>query len=277
MLPPLRLADIGKVAMFFCLLICLFVLSIDSLLTNAFVRKMHVVVNDAICKRCYTTVPKPLFMSETKVFNAKFKSILVTSLTILCPFGANNIFTTITPEISLARNLPQDNGASKINIGKAVALRPILNLKKTVDFLTQNPDISLEECRYQLTLLPKDEKEFKRIFDEFSEDISYKQRFLDQNAFLVYYTKGFDGPSRPSLEADDAATTKMTAQYGFRNDAWVAIDDARSEVDYLLQTSKEGGKVDRRDLLKDLKDASAAITGYLSLAPPEVLREASQP
>jgi hypothetical protein len=42
------------------------------------------------------------------------------------------------------------------------------------------------------------------LFDEHSEGISYKQQFLDQNAFLVYYTKGFDGPGRPSIEDEDS-------------------------------------------------------------------------
>ncbi|KAK7249442.1 hypothetical protein SO694_00049049 [Aureococcus anophagefferens] len=78
---------------------------------------------------------------------------------------------------------------------------------------------------------PRDEKSFKRLFDEYSSDVSYKQKYMDSNAFVVYYTKGFDGKDRPNIE-DDPAAERQTKQFGFRNDAWAAVDDA-PEVAYL--------------------------------------------
>ena len=63
---------------------------------------------------------------------------------------------------------------------------------------------NLQECETLLSKIPLIEKDFKKLFDEHSEGISYKQQFLDQNAFLVYYTKGFDGPGRPSIEEEDS-------------------------------------------------------------------------
>lgn len=60
----------------------------------------------------------------------------------------------------------------------------------------------------QSSAVPTSEKEFKRLFDEFSEGISYKQQFLDKNAFVVYYTQGFDGPGRPSIDTEDEGTKR---------------------------------------------------------------------
>lgn len=103
-----------------------------------------------------------------------------------------------------ARNLPTSNGASGANRGTASTLVPIIEMKNTVDSATAVlPNIL--ECEKLLTKLPAVEKDFKKIFDEHSEGISYKQQFLDQNAFLVYYTKGFDGPGRPSIEEEDSS------------------------------------------------------------------------
>lgn len=106
------------------------------------------------------------------------------------------------PSVAIARNLPTSNGASNGNIGNAKSLVPILELRIALDAAVQQlPD--LNKCNDKFYIIPKNEKEFKKIFDEHSESVSYKQTFLDQNAFLVYYTQGFDGPGRPSIESDD--------------------------------------------------------------------------
>jgi hypothetical protein len=113
-----------------------------------------------------------------------------------------------------ARNLPTSNGASGANRGTASTLVPILEMKNTVDSATALlPNIL--ECEKLLSKIPAIEKDFKKIFDEHSEGISYKQQFLDQNAFLVYYTKGFDGPGRPSIEEEDSSryTTVLHRMY----------------------------------------------------------------
>ena len=52
----------------------------------------------------------------------------------------------------------------------------------------------VQKCAKGLAALPREEKAFKRVFDEYSDAVDYKTKFMDQNAFLVYYTRGFDGP-----------------------------------------------------------------------------------
>lgn len=107
------------------------------------------------------------------------------------------------PLSAWARNLPTSNGASGSNRGEASTLVPILQMKNNVELAVAQIS-NLEECEALLSKLPLIEKDFKKLFDEHSEGISYKQQFLDQNAFLVYYTKGFDGPGRPSIEEEDS-------------------------------------------------------------------------
>lgn len=108
------------------------------------------------------------------------------------------------PRQAEARNLPTSNGATGANRGTASTLVPIIEMKNTVDSAAALlPNIL--ECEKLLSKIPAVEKDFKKLFDEHSEGISYKQQFLDQNAFLVYYTKGFDGPGRPSIEEEDSS------------------------------------------------------------------------
>lgn len=92
--------------------------------------------------------------------------------------------------------------------------------------------------------IPTDEKRFKALFDAYSDQVSFKQKFLDQNAFLVYYTKGFDGPGRPSIEAD--LPTKQPRQFGARNEAWVAWASFMAEVDYQRENPQD---VDQEEFL----------------------------
>jgi hypothetical protein len=107
------------------------------------------------------------------------------------------------PLSASARNLPTSNGASGANRGEASTLVPILQMRNDVESALAQI-ANLQECESLLSKLPQIEKDFKKLFDEHSEGISYKQQFLDQNAFLVYYTKGFDGPGRPSIEEEDS-------------------------------------------------------------------------
>ena len=79
---------------------------------------------------------------------------------------------------------------------------------------------------------------------------------------LVDFHTGFDGAGRPSIEAPDAKEERQTRQYGYRNDAWAAVDDARAEVKYCIEE-----KAETAELSSMLKRASAALDGYLALAP----------
>jgi len=179
-----------------------------------------------------------------------------------------------------ASNLPSSNGASGKYRGSVAALTPIVKMSSLVDeAIATLPD--LQSIRSKLTqaqaidILPLKEKDFKRLFDEYSLDVSYKQRYLDSNAFLVYYTGGFDGLGRGSIEQEDPTQKLMVAQYGYRNDAWVAIDEARAELDYLLSSSSpDGVSLKDKDLKGYLNDAKRALDAYIGLAPPLDVHEA---
>jgi len=165
------------------------------------------------------------------------------------------------PSTVYARNLPTSNEATGKNIGKLEALKPIVEMATIVNkAISDLPNIV--NVNNDLKQLPNGEKEFKKLFDEYSEAVSYKQIFLDQNAFLVYYTKGFDGPNRQNIEIEDMAQIREKGQYGARNDAWIAIDDARSEVTYLI----ENGINDVKDLTNMLKSANIAFDNYFQYA-----------
>ena len=65
---------------------------------------------------------------------------------------------------------------------------------------------------------------------------------------------------------------KEKGQFGARNDAWVAVDEARAEIRYLLEFKAE--KINTKDLKKLLKTASKAFSDYLSYDPVEIVKNA---
>ena len=104
--------------------------------------------------------------------------------------------------------------------------------------------------------------------------VSYKQKFLDQNAFLVYYTKGFDGPGRPNIEEDDTNSIQ-TIQYGLRNDAWAAVDDLFVELEFGQKSTVDdstGSSIG--ELTTFAETVLKAVDSYLDLAPAADVKEA---
>ncbi|KAL3812205.1 hypothetical protein ACHAXA_009679 [Cyclostephanos tholiformis] len=174
-----------------------------------------------------------------------------------------------------AANLPVNTGADLSRTGSIVTLIPIVEIKRRlVDAklqLTKSNAITPETCatliRFLTYHIPREENAFKQIFDAYSTPVSYKQRFLDQNAFIVYYTKGFDGPGRPKIEEYDT-NSLQTLQYGFRNDAWVAMDDLFVEVEYSRDKFKDNDlPLDNKEELINLIDkVLASVDSYLQLA-----------
>ena len=83
--------------------------------------------------------------------------------------------------------------------GTGDTLLPILKMKNIIETIDLQIDSvnteSLNELKTAVSssklllskkeVLPNEERDFKRIFDEYSEGISYRQRYLDKNAFLV--------------------------------------------------------------------------------------------
>ncbi|KAG7336997.1 hypothetical protein IV203_003364 [Nitzschia inconspicua] len=181
------------------------------------------------------------------------------------------------PSGAVARNLPTSNGADTSKTGTIQALVPILELRNKLETLRQQlkqdgrltqPAISI------LAKTPQKETDFKRVFDAYSDPVSYKQKFLDQNAFLVYYTQGYDGPGRKSMEAD-VVNERQTLQFGARNEAWLAWESFLAEQEYYVKTydSASATSPDEEDdfaeLVSKLYDTIREIDTYLKLSPPE--------
>ncbi len=176
--------------------------------------------------------------------------------------------------IASAANLPNNLGADLTKTGTLETLIPIVTIERSIVNaklqLTQStnglasPEICTNILYTVLKSVPREEDSFKRIFDAYSTPVSYKQKFLDHNAFLVYYTKGFDGPGRPSIENEDARDTLQTQQYGARNDVWTAMDDLFVDLEF----GKRGGDGSTTAELGNLIDRTLSmLNSYLRLAP----------
>lgn len=185
-----------------------------------------------------------------------------------------------SPYVSSAANLPQDNGATLTKTGQVDTLIPIVGMKSSVmkanSVLSSidGDEVSSKTCKEVLAklkeIIPRDEKTFKRLFDEYSTPVNYKQKFLDQNAFLVYYSKGFDGADRPNIEDD--INSIQTMQYGARNEVWTAMDDLLVELEYGAKSDGDGDEKD--ELLSLIGTVLKAMNSYLSLAPAADVAEA---
>jgi hypothetical protein len=171
-----------------------------------------------------------------------------------------------------ARNLPESGSIDRSKVGTVEALIPIVALQRSL----QNVESKLKNTQGEVYIastlreVPKDERAFKALFDAYSDPVSYKQRFVDQNAFLVYYTKGFDGPGRASIEQD--LPTRQPRQYGARNDAWIAWDNFLAEYNFHLQNQASYGS---KDLLDPLSEVIHALDRYLTQVPASQLEQAS--
>ena len=192
-----------------------------------------------------------------------------------------------SPHLSNAANMPQSNGADLSKTGSKDMLVPIVKMRQSIlaaqSLLSQDKKSSSSESPESCSTLlkelsqslPREEKQFKRIFDAYSTPVSYKQKFLDQNAFLVYYSKGFDGPGRPNIENDgtDVTNSIQTMQYGFRNEAWTAVDDLFTELEFGMKGSVDG--VNSNDLGEFMSTALKAFDSYLNLVPENDVKDAN--
>jgi hypothetical protein len=198
------------------------------------------------------------------------------SLFIASKFAATALATTASLVLpgalrpALAKNLPYVATSDISKVGTVDALLPIIklldSLQKLQAEIKRSPDVFIQ--RALDSQLPSSEQSFKEMFDSYSEPVSYKQRFLDQNAFLVYYTRGFDGPGRPSIEED--VNVRQTLQYGYRNEAWVAYEEFLCEIRY---SGKHPEEFEEIDALQPLATAIESIEKYLSEATSEAVLE----
>ncbi len=198
-------------------------------------------------------------------FDSSRRKLLEKAPTIVT-VGSTLIF--YNPQEVWSRNLPDSTGADFSGTGSIAKLVPILKIRsslfKAQETLLNGGSLSNDEILNEVIVclrsIPKDEVKFKRIFDEYSDPVSYKQKYMDSNAFLVYYTKGFDGPGRESIEKD---IPKQTLQYGARNDVWTSFDEL------LLEIKFADGETSMKEILLPLNTTLKNIDTYLNLAPKE--------
>lgn len=179
-----------------------------------------------------------------------------------------------------ASNLPSDTGADQSKTGTVEKLIPIVDFDKSLKEMKiilskpkgESSEIVDQERLKQISAIlkkiPNDEKAFKRRFDEYSEPVSYKSKYLNSNAFLVYYTKGFDGPNRDSIESGEIS--KQILQYGARNEVWNAFDDFMVEIVFAL---KDGSST-FGDLVELLNKVIVSLDTYVNLAPIDDIQNA---
>jgi hypothetical protein len=179
------------------------------------------------------------------------------------------------PLAANSSNLPSSTGADLSKCGTVETLIPILDVerslmtaKSTLNTIKSSnlTEEQVQQISFSLEAIPSEEVKFKRLFDEYSDPVSYKQKYMDQNAFLVYYSKGFDGPNRPSIESGEVP--KQTLQYGARNDAWSAFDDLSVELRF---ARKDGSTAN--DIAEPLDRVTKALNAYLTLVPSRDLEQ----
>jgi hypothetical protein len=177
---------------------------------------------------------------------------------------------TVTVGLSLPTNAMSFSGdaassPSQAGPGTVQALLPIIGMAQ---LLSESKSCLSGNTKIRKSLLesiPENENDFKKVFDAYSTPVSYKQKFLNANAFLVYYTKGYDGPNRPNIEDLSKGERLQEEQYGSRNDCWVAWNELLSELEY---SAKAG---DSSELEKLLENTIAAFDTYINLAPNSVV------
>lgn len=181
---------------------------------------------------------------------------------------------TLDATPALSANLPVSNGADLSKTGTVEKLVPIVNFRNSLEecknLLLDGADATsvtslspalLNQVVLLLKNIPAEEKSLKKVFDEYSDPVSYKQKYMDQNAFLVYYTKGFDGLDRDSIESGEMP--RQTLQYGARNECWNAFDDFMTEVNFGIKD----GSSSKSDILDPLNKTISSFDRYLSIAP----------
>jgi len=170
---------------------------------------------------CTSTISSCLVLATTFILSGSGASVFAWS----SPWGATETFTrrgmfqrvvtdaAIASTVSwlidtrsspaFAKNLPDPVVVDTSKTGTQETLEPILRLEASLKVLSRVIAKEYSPATIVETLaksaIPTQEKVFKSIFDAYSDPVSYKQKFVDQNAFLVYYTQGFDGPGRPSI------------------------------------------------------------------------------
>lgn len=164
-----------------------------------------------------------------------------------------------------SRQMPE-GGTPLAQKGKKTDLAPILDLsEKWRQVIEYCESRKFKEASALLSTSQFNKKEVLRVFDAYSEDVSAKTQLMNFAAPVIYYEERRYGDT--SLE--DKAPTRQSLQQGYRNEAALAIEEAQSELGYIL----ESGDSDLGDLTKFLKEGKAAFAAYLDLAPSADLAE----
>jgi len=286
----LNVLDPSRVGLFFCIFVALLRARITSIQAWNF-QKYRLASNANKRVRYDETLTKTDVMTSISSSRRQVISLIPPTLAA----SASLVFAWPNAPPALARNMPISNGADTSKIGTVSALLPIVKLRTDLELLRQTlqkqhkknddgPSAVITKTKTAISFtgnsnkpatIPTLEVEFKRLFDAYSDQVSYKQKFLDQNAFLVYYTNGYDGPGRGSLEKDPV-NERQTLQFGARNEAWVGWDDFLAEWEYYESLSRRTSSNDDADdsfsdMIKYLSKTTQAVDRYLTLSPPQDL------
>ena len=159
--------------------------TVESFTTNKSVSKISSPVDKVVCFSSIFDIEESIGVSSTSSMRVNRRTLLTSTVTA---FVASSV-----PSASAA-NLPQSTGADLSKTGTIDALIPIVAMKESLkninsQLMSKSGKLIPDECNYILKALqqniPRAENDFKRIFDSYSTPVSYKQKFLDQNAFLV--------------------------------------------------------------------------------------------
>lgn len=143
----------------------------------------------------------------------------------------------------------------------ALQLIPIVQMRATLGKL--KPAVAdqkrWDELLIVLTTGPFESREFKRIFNAYSDNIYYASGSSEANAYLL-------GGATPS--------SAQTTQYLYRNEALRQIEELRDEIKYQKGLPSEQRETDVAT--EALQKALDAFDEYLKLAPAEEAKFARQ-
>ena len=262
----------------------------------------------AVASNPTTTTSNTVLLSRRRLFStipSRAAAIVAAAATT----SSSGVLLSSLPPPADARNLPVSNGADTSHVGTATAFVPILQLRQNLASLQDILEDEQQQQRKQnsnnrsdgtndlqvsriaktksvfcfpatqfpeMEEIPYREQDFKRIFDAYSDPVSYKQKFLDANAFLVYYTNGYDGPGRAPLEGtqESVVNERQTIQFGTRNEAWLCWEDFVSEYDYYASSSRKTGATTEElessyvDMIQYLSQTIQAVDRYIQVSSP---------
>ncbi|CAM9567841.1 unnamed protein product [Chrysoparadoxa australica] len=184
---------------------------------------------------------------------------------------------------SPARAVSLTQASSKQKLPATIAaLAHVLKVKTLLEdgaAAVKGRDLAL--ARKTLASVPEATK-LKAVFDAYAGPVSYSTRVKENNAFLIYYTGGYDGTGRAKLgsreeEEQDPSIARQAEQYGLRNEVIFQLAEANSLLDFVSSSGPDEQELpELAELQEALASAVTSIDKFLALASPDDLRQAAE-